>query len=128
MKPGLESGDYLVTLARTGTPARGDVIVVEHPRTAGIDLVKRAVGLPGETVEIVAGRVQIDGRALAEPWASGASGPQRTWTLGPREIFLLGDSRSHSSADGRTLGPTEVPARWWLARWRYWPPGRLGRI
>lgn len=128
MEPALAPGDYLVTIARTGRPARGDVVIVEHPSRSGLDLVKRVVGLPGETIEVAAGSVSVDGRRLAEPWADGSTVPDGTWHNGAHEIFLLGDHRAHASSDSRTLGPVRLPAQWWLARWRYWPPRRFGPI
>ena len=58
--PFLGSDGYLL-----GPPSRGHVVVLKDPRLpAEKDLVKRIIGLPGETVEIANGRVYINGRLL----------------------------------------------------------------
>ncbi|MGF1660761.1 MAG: signal peptidase I [Rubrimonas sp.] len=44
-------------------PERGDVIVFKHPRT-GEDYIKRLVGLPGETVQVIGGVLHIDGQPV----------------------------------------------------------------
>jgi signal peptidase I len=127
MEPTLVPGDYLVTIARTGIPRRGDIVVMRHPAQPGLDLIKRVVGLPGEIVNVAAGQLHIDGSPLAEPWAVGPTMPEGSWRVGPGRVFLLGDARSRSISDGRTLGPISVADGWWRAVWRYWPPLRMGR-
>lgn len=74
-------------------PARGEVVAI---KLAGRQLMflKRIVGLPGETVEIRAGQVLIDGLLLTEPYLT-APWP---WALPPRaltdgEYFVIGDNR-----------------------------------
>ena len=128
MEPALVPGDYLVTIEHTGMPRRGDIVVVPHPARAGLDLLKRVIGLPGESLTITSGLVHLDGEALAEPWANGPGAADGTWRIGPGEVFLLGDNREHSSSDGRAFGPLPLPPQWWLVRWRYWPPRRIGRV
>src|SRR6478672_11322342 len=46
-----------------GLPARGDVVVFRHPSEES-DLVKRVIGLPGDTVEVLNGRVILNGRPI----------------------------------------------------------------
>src|SRR5258708_28400396 len=52
-----------ITLFRTGTPHRGDIVQAYLPAAIGLGL-KRIVGLPGETVEVRENRVIVDGRPL----------------------------------------------------------------
>lgn len=98
---------------------RGDVIVFSRP--PGVpkedkDLIKRVVGLPGETVSLSGGRVYINGKALSEPYtAKGSTSdplnyPTCTTDLSkplvvPRNtVFVMGDNRNQS-LDGRCFGP-----------------------
>ena len=80
-------------------PRRGDVVAI---RLAGpsLMLMKRIVGLPGETVEFAGGRVFINGRLLDEPYVKHAC----RWELPPQklqtnEFFVVGDNRSMRAAD-----------------------------
>jgi signal peptidase I len=101
-------------------PQRNEIVVIDLP---GMDemLVKRVVGLPGETIAIHNGQVLIDGAPLAEPFPHDLTyqemGPQR---LGPMQYFVLGDNRGNSN-DSRSFGPIPrdfIVGRVWL---RYWP-------
>lgn len=110
-----------------GPPSRGDVIVLKDPRAAAEkDLVKRIIGLPGDTVEIANGRVYINGRLLDEPYIQAAwtgSKPKVVVTEG--EYYVLGDNRENSS-DSRFFGL--VPEG--LIEGRVvaspWPPSKIG--
>lgn len=102
------------------SPNRNDIVVLDLPRMNEM-LVKRIVGLPGETVEIREGQVIIDGEPLPEPFPHDLSyqtiPPIR---LGPLQYFVLGDNRDNSN-DSRAFGPVErdsIVGRVWL---RYWP-------
>jgi len=124
-----------------GRPARWEVVVfqpVDDPPAGASDsrpnLVKRLVGLPGETVEIEGGEIHVNGRLVPRPSAlsklhyfkSGVYGIQGV-RLGPDEYFLLGDN-SYPSVDSRRFGP--VPGKNVLGRavWIVWPPSRAGWI
>jgi signal peptidase I len=80
-------------------PRRGDVVSI---RLAGVHLMylKRIIGLPGETVVFVNGRVLIDGEVLDEPYEKLPCDwnlpPEK---LGPDEYFVVGDNRSMPSQD-----------------------------
>jgi signal peptidase I len=87
-------------------PRRGDVISIRY---AGIHmmLMKRVVGLPGETVAFVDGQVFINGRALAEPYEKFPS----DWNLPPEkldsnEYYVVGDNRTMPPED-HTKGKVE---------------------
>ena len=80
-------------------PKRGDVVAI---RFAGphVMLMKRIIGLPGETVAFHRGRVLIDGQPLIEPYVRwGCDWETEPVTLGPEEYFFVGDNRSMPQMD-----------------------------
>ena len=88
-----------------GSPARGDLVVLRHPDRPGQHLIKRVVGLPGETVEVRGRRLSIGGVPLDEPYL--VTPP--SYELPPQVIpagrfFVLGDNRNNSH-DSHVFGP-----------------------
>ena len=147
MEHNLLVGDYLLVNKFVFGPAggerlllpqepvsRGDVIVFKFPRDPERDFIKRAIGLPGETLEVRAGEVHIDGEPLDEPWlrqpgtasAAGAAVIPRRDDHGPVEIpaghyFMMGDNRGNSE-DSRVWGPLprdHVKGRAVVLYWSY---------
>jgi len=124
-------------------PSRGDVVVFGHSlKVDGVpehrDLIKRVVGLPGETVEVRACTVFVDGLAVSEPWLEGGSLLVRSGdspggcglahlapvVLGADQVFVLGDNRA-MSVDSRVFGPVglgDVVGKVLVA---VWPPSRV---
>lgn len=101
-------------------------IVVFHktPDRTEIPLIKRLIGLPGDTLRIADGAVWVNSQRLDEPYLNGVQtycsqycGPL---TLGSTEYFFMGDNRG-SSLDSRSFGP--IPADRIMGRvvLRYWP-------
>ncbi|NLW17531.1 MAG: signal peptidase I [Firmicutes bacterium] len=89
-------------------PRRGDVVIIDLP-SENITIIKRVIGLPGETIEIKDGTVFIDGQPLEEPYLTQATLDR----YGPVEIpaehyFVMGDNRSNSR-DSRSLSIGFVP-------------------
>jgi signal peptidase I len=103
-------------------PRRGDVIVFEYPKDLSRDFIKRVIGLPGETVEVMGGKIYIDGQLMPEPFGpnpgSSTNGPI---TVGPDEVFVMGDNRNNSS-DSRTWGSLPLKYVIGKALLSYWPP------
>jgi signal peptidase I len=93
-------------------PRRGDVVGVRLNPPVGwspphIMFLKRVVGLPGEGVSFVKGRVRVNGRLLDEPYEKWPC----DWntapvTLGPREYFVVGDNRTMPK-EQHTFGKTD---------------------
>jgi len=120
-------------------PARGlrrdDVVVFRGLEEPGRDFIKRAVALPGETVEIRGKRLFVDGVAREEPWVvhrdpavlSGADLPASVRgrdelpprTLPPDAFFAMGDNRDESR-DSRVWGPVPVEHVRGRALFVYW--------
>ena len=86
---------------KTSSPKRGDIIVF---RTNGSDdaalHVRRVIGLPGETIQIVNGRILINGEAYKEgkdfPSINNPGMAANAITLEAGEYFVLGDNRNNS--------------------------------
>ncbi len=151
MEPQLAVGDRVVvsrTAYRLHDVRRGDVVVFPSPASAPDDdpivervakdlleaiairkpgddeLIKRVVGLPGETIGAQDGHVVVDGRRLREPYLSDVV----TDDFGPvaiphGHVFVMGDNRSNSS-DSRVIGAIEVDTIVGRAIARIWPPDR----
>lgn len=80
-------------------PQRGDVVAVEYAGE-GVVLLKRVVGLPGETFQVIQGDVYINGQPLEEPYAfgkipapEGALRPSHVVKMEPDQYILFGDNR-----------------------------------
>jgi signal peptidase I len=110
---------------------RGDIVVFVH--SPGFDptikdLIKRVIGLPGETVQGKDGHVFVDGHELNEPYLA----PGITSDFGPRLVpphsyWVMGDNRSNSS-DSRVFGPitrSQIVGRAFVL---IWPIGRIGQL
>ena len=111
-----------------GGPSRGDIIVFQSSAGSGNDLIKRVIGLPGERVAIVNGRVHINGLLLEEPYITETwSGSRDQIIIPARHYYVLGDNRdsSQDSRSGRVgLVPRErIVGKTFL---RYWPLGDFG--
>ncbi len=100
------------------------VVFFKTPARDGDALIKRAIGLPGDTIELRDGGVWLNGVLLDEPYVSGAQtfcgNYCQPFTLGPDQYFLMGDNRVNS-LDSRSFGP--IPASQLIGRvvLRYWP-------
>lgn len=109
-------------------PRRGDIVVLRLPNRRSDPLIKRVIGLPGETVEIRDGRVLINGEALDEPYLSISTYAGMPPQVVPEEqVFVLGDNRGFSN-DSRSFGfvPfSDIVGRAWF---RYWPLDEVGPV
>jgi len=104
---------------------RGDVVVFESPPNEGSqtkDLIKRVIGLPGETVESRDGRILIDGQVLDEPYLGPDvfTGSVEKITVAPGHYWVMGDNRPHSR-DSRFFGTIPKSLIIGRAFVRVWP-------
>ncbi len=106
-------------------PQRGDIIVFHLADRQQADLVKRVVGLPGDTVEMRGGRVYVDSELLDEPYLGSFDDSNHpAEVVPPDHFFVLGDNRS-VSFDSRSMGPIpreNIIGKAWVS---YWPLPRL---
>lgn len=129
MMPNLQPGEYVMVdkvSYHFVTPQRGDIVVFHHP-LGERDLIKRIIGLPGETIEITNGMVNINGQPIDEPYIAAPPGGGGTWTLSPTQLFVMGDNRNNSS-DSRAWGPLERDLVIGRTIFIYWPPGNWGLV
>lgn len=100
------------------------------PERAGVNFIKRIIGLPGDRISIRNGQPIINGKPLEEsytlPCGGGAAcNLPKPITVPPDHYFMMGDNRG-ASDDSRFWGP--VPRDWLIgaAFFTYWPPKRIG--
>ena len=111
MLPNFHNGDYLIVneiVYKKRNPQRGEVVVFRLPSNHHRFLIKRIIGLPGETVSIQEGKVTIttkEGKIihLEEPYIRESFSSYGEWKLGDDEYFVMGDNRNNSS-DSRVWG------------------------
>ena len=135
MMPGLTDQERIFINKYTykmgaGSIARDDLVVFHYPYDPSQSYIKRIIGLPGDTVEILDGTVLVDGRKLDEPYVP----PEyRDHVSIAKEVvpkdhyFVLGDHRS-SSNDSRVWGFVERKEIYGKAVFVYWPPDKIGRV
>jgi len=127
MRPTLQDGEYVLVnrLAfKAGIPDRGDIIVFESPLNKQ-DLIKRVIGLPGETVKIFQEQVIVDGQVLSEPYIAAAPVYNGEWKVPDDHLFVLGDNRNDSS-DSHAWGLLPIENVIGKAILIYWPPPEWG--
>lgn len=127
---------WLRRLGVMGPYARGDVVVVREPADSPVRqgrrdfVVKRIVGVPGDTVAMRSGALFINGERLNQDFITDAGVPLGSstfsaLTLAEDEYFLLGDNRTNS-ADSRLYGPVPLLSIAGRAAAVIFPPRREG--
>lgn len=128
MEPNFYDKEYLIIdeiSYRFNEPQRGEVVIFKNPKNTKVYFIKRIIGLPGETVEIVDGKVKINGQEINEPYIEYVSTQSHeAVTLANDEYYLMGDNRANSY-DSRTIGP--VNEKYMIGRvwFRGWPMNRI---
>ena len=136
METTLSDGDHLIVdkiSYRFNDPQRYDIIVFPYRLEKNTYYIKRIIGLPGETVQIVNGYVYINGVQLDEHYGNEvmeeAGLAAEPITLGADEYFVLGDNRNNSqdssAANVGVIHRDEILGRAWV---RIWPISDFGVI
>jgi signal peptidase I len=159
MEPTLQVGQRVLTNRLVVHPGLGDIVVfhpphgadasepvcgtpdegsgfsqacdVPTPQESSQTFIKRVVGLPGDSIQIINGHVIRNGKAEADRYIAQCDPTNEQCTfrtpivVPPGDYFMMGDNRG-SSDDSRFWGP--VPGKWIIgvAFFTYWPPGRIG--
>ncbi len=131
MEPNLHTAQRVVvekvTYRFSHGPRRGNIIVIDLPNQSDM-LIKRVIGLPGETIEVRGGEVYIEGERLEETWkvnrGGGNYGPK---TIPPLHVFVMGDNRGASN-DSRNFGPVNIEYIVGHAWFSYWPMEYVGFV
>jgi signal peptidase I len=124
MVPTLQDGEYVLVSKlsyRLGEPQHGDIIVFKYPGEPPQDLIKRIIGLPGDSVQVTGLMVYVNGQALIEPYIAAAPGYSGQWQVPEGFLFVLGDNRNDSS-DSHAWGLLPIENVIGKAIIIYWPP------
>lgn len=153
MLPTIEVNDRVMVnkLAyKWGEPQRGDIVVFRDPRETEIeeslpeavirsvleavgvrtrgrdDLIKRVIGLPGESVEVRGNQIVINGTPLDEPYLDDVEMPDEgPFVVAADEVFVMGDNRN-ASFDSRRFGPVPLDDLIGQAFVTIWPLSNFG--
>ena len=117
------------------SPEPGEIITFEHTDDKGEFeiLIKRVIAVAGQTVELIDGRVYVDGKLLDEPYTNnkptyslsdsvGSAGITYPYTVPEGYVWVMGDNRTNSS-DSRYFGPVSLDDVTSHAIFIFWPFG-----
>jgi len=142
MVPTLQVSDRIIVdkLSLRWNPLDRGELIVFHPPIENQETerwIKRVIGLPGDTVQVIRGNVYINGHQLSEPYIGQAA----TYSKGPITLseddpdtpeneaiyYLLGDNRRNSQ-DSHVWGPCPEDNIIGRAIFRYWPIASIGSL
>lgn len=136
MYPTLDDGDNLLVdkiSYRMHEPERFDIIVFPEPETGEKNYIKRIIGMPGETVQIIDGEVYINGDLLEEHYCQELMDyygvAEEPLEIAEDEYFVLGDNRNNSK-DSRVDVVGNIKREKIIGRafWRVWPFSKFGKV
>lgn len=118
MSPSFEDKDrvFVTKLYNKKNPEnyyRGDIIIFT-PENRDVNFIKRVIGIPGDKIDIIDGKVIVNGKVIEEPYASDELTAEGIFSgnsieLGEDEVFVMGDNRElGGSLDSRALGPIKL--------------------
>lgn len=124
MRPTLQDGEYILVnkLAyKFSEPVRGDIVVFVFPVNPEEDLIKRIIGVPGDTITIQDGMLTVNSVVVDEPYINAPPAYNGTWQVPKGELFVLGDNRN-DSRDSHQWGLLPIENVIGRAVLIYWPP------
>lgn len=155
MEPSFSNGNFVIVnrLAyRFGEVHHGDVIVfpspdnyeqdcpwslfnaiklmmgIEFETRCPVRLIKRIIGIPGDTVRVSDGHVYVNDQQLVEPYIKEATrGEVREVTVPAGSVYVMGDNRNNSS-DSRRWGPLDIASILGKSIFVYWPFDEFGSV
>lgn len=116
-----------------GALHRFDIVVLHKPNEPKKSIIKRIVGLPGETIEIREGDVYINNKKLSQPFLTprddflARTDNMRAMVIKDGYYFVMGDNRAVSH-DSRSFGPVPGESIYGKTFFRYWPLSRMGKV
>lgn len=125
MKNTLKNGDILL-LYKLGSINRLDIIVLDEEKD-NEKIIKRVIGLPGETVAIKKGKIYINDKVIDDKYAYGETSDYDKVTLEDDEYFILGDNRLISK-DSRYFGPIKKSEIKGKIVFRLFPFTKIGTV
>lgn len=125
MNQTLKNGEILL-LYKLANINYGDIVVIDEEKENEI-IIKRIIGMPGDTVKIKDNTVYVNDEILEEDYAYGETSDYEEITLGEDEYFILGDNRPISK-DSRYFGPVKKDEIIGKVIFRLWPINKFGKI
>lgn len=125
MNKTFKNGDILI-LYKLSKIKRFDVIVL-HEEKDNEKIIKRVIGMPGDTVAIKDGEIYINDEKIDDEYAYGMTSDYDRITLKSDEYFILGDNRLISK-DSRYFGPIKEKEIKGKVVFRIFPFSKFGKI
>lgn len=133
MKPTLQVDSRLLVDHRSAWHnnwSRGDIVIFTNPPNWPPDTyIKRIIAVPGDVIQIVDGKVFINGKILPEPYLRVKPNPENygPWQMGVGDYFMMGDNRNDSE-DSRDHGPVLDKDIHGIATFQLWPLSGIGKL
>lgn len=121
----LKDGQVLL-LYKLAKINRYDIVVVDEENIDEV-IIKRVIGMPGDTIEINHSSIYINGKVIDDKYGVGKTSDYAEITLGDDEYFVLGDNREVSK-DSRYFGAVKENEIKGQTIYRLWPFTKLGKI
>lgn len=136
----LEDGERLL-MYKLAQVDRFDVVVLESPAEPGRLVIKRVIGLAGDSIEVINGQLLINGQAMNEPYLAQKEAEYPGYFTAPFSLadmtgvthipegylFVMGDNRRHS-VDSRTYGLVPIENVRGQTSIIYWPFNKMGLL